>query len=151
MKKFAVQALALIFLIFTALAYYTGSFPNLLVQNENLIEVSIKDATLKVMVAETPEKRRKGLGGKEKLASDSGMLFSFPEPGYYDFWMKGMLFPIDIIWIKDNRVVDITANASEWDLSILTPRSEVDSVLEVNAGFVSLHDIKIGDSITIKK
>ena len=147
-KKFLIQGIALIILIFTALAFSAGRFPDLLNQNQNLTEISVKNIKLKVEVADSQEKRKKGLGGRDNLASASGMLFTFQKTGYYNFWMKGMKIPIDIIWIKEAQVVDIHKNVSPEDQSIFTPKVGVDSVLEVNGGFSDNYGIMIGDSIT---
>lgn len=154
MKKFIIQALALILLAFAGLAFYTGKFPELHLTNQsNLSQLQINDIKIKVEIADNADKRKKGLGGRERLASDSGMLFVFPKVDYYNFWMKGMRFPLDFIWIKDKKVVDITKNVpspegeKNEDLPILTPNQPVDSVLEVNAGLVDSHEIKVGDSI----
>ena len=53
-----------------------------------------------------------GLSGYAGLPEDAGMLFVFPEPIQPTFWMKGMLFAIDIIWIRDGTVVQIHESAT---------------------------------------
>ena len=67
--------------------------------------------------------------------------------------MKDMKFPIDIIWIQGNEVVDIAPNlpvvAAEF-LSTYEPKVPANYVLEVNAGFVEEHGIKVGDNIEIR-
>jgi uncharacterized membrane protein (UPF0127 family) len=115
--------------------------------------VKINNTTIKVEVAETPLAREKGLSGREKLDQNKGMLFIFPQKDYYSFWMKEMKFPIDIIWISDNRVVDIAYDlplqASEF-LKTYQPKEPVNFVLEVNAGFARNYNIKIGDRVEIE-
>ena len=115
--------------------------------------VKINNTTIKVEVAETPLAREKGLSGREKLDQNKGMLFIFPQKDYYSFWMKEMKFPIDIIWISDNRVVDIAYDlplqASEF-LKTYQPKEPVNFVLEVNAGFSKKYNIKIGDRVEIE-
>ena len=163
MKKFLIQAVGLIVLIFTALAFSTGKIPNFqplsITKNQSLGQLRINDkVSLNIEIANTQEKRRKGLSGRESLASDSGMLFKFDKIDKYSLWMKGMKIPLDFIWIKDFKVVDLIKNVKvpepgtkDKDLSIYMPATLVDSVLEVNSGFVDLHDIKIGDTIEIVK
>jgi uncharacterized membrane protein (UPF0127 family) len=66
--------------------------------------------------------------------------------------MKGMNFPLDFIWIRENKVVDITENApaeTKTIPSIYKPKEPVDMVLEVNAGVVKKDKIKIGDIIEL--
>lgn len=140
-------------LIFLGLAYAFGSLGQQMSftpGGSKLTSITIKNSELQVELADNQDKRKKGLGDREKLDSNSGMLFTFPKPGFYNFWMKGMKFPIDIIWLNDGKVVDIDQDVSPGSESIFTPQSEVDSVLEVNAGFVSQNGIMIGDNLTIK-
>ena len=66
--------------------------------------------------------------------------------------MPNMYFPIDIVWINENKVIDIDENVSnEFDPAnpvFFTPTSPVQYVLEVNAWFSKNHDIHIGDVVS---
>jgi uncharacterized membrane protein (UPF0127 family) len=74
--------------------------------------VIIAGVRLSVEVADTPAERGRGLSGREMLPENSGMLFVFDTPGRYGFWMYGMKFPLDIIWIDERlRVVYFVENA----------------------------------------
>lgn len=111
--------------------------------------VNIGGQNVKVELALTPEIQEKGLSDRVSLASGTGMLFVFPKPSEYYFWMKGMNFKIDIIWIDaEMNVVYIKDNADFKDF-MSTYGSEVQSkyVLEVNAGFSEKYDLKVGDRI----
>lgn len=119
--------------------------------------LQINGASIKVEIANTPQERSKGLGGRESLASSSGMLFVFPKKDKYSFWMKEVKFSLDFIFIADARVVDIiqnvpTAKPGEKDenLPIYQPKVEVDKVLEVPAGTVKALNIKEGDTANFK-
>ncbi|MCR4263242.1 MAG: DUF192 domain-containing protein, partial [Candidatus Roizmanbacteria bacterium] len=71
--------------------------------NAPLSTATIGETKLFVEIADTPEKKSKGLGGRTFLADDYGMLFPSENQPYLPvFWMKGMEVPIDIIWIKDS-------------------------------------------------
>lgn len=115
--------------------------------------VAIGAVNIPVELAKTPAEVQKGLSGRLSLDQDKGMLFLFSEEGNYRFWMPDMHFPIDIIWIDDNkRIVGVSANVSnEFDPAnpkFYSPPSPARYVLEVNAGFVSRTGIKIGNSAT---
>jgi uncharacterized membrane protein (UPF0127 family) len=58
-----------------------------------------------VEVAATPAARERGLSGHEPLAHDAGMWFVLPEAGRPGFWMQGMRFPIDLIWVSPEQRV----------------------------------------------
>jgi len=105
-----------------------------------------------VTVADTPQLREKGLSFHKPLLENKGMFFVFPEPSLYGFWMKDMVFPIDIIWFDANqRIVDVWENATPQTYpEIRTPRSESKYVLEVNAGFYKNHALKRGDVVELK-
>jgi len=116
-------------------------------------KVIIGDTKIKVEIADTLEEMKNGLSNRESLDKDKGMLFIFAEPGQPAFWMKDMKFPIDIIWILNDRVVDIAPDlpvvAGEF-LSTYIPKEPANYVLEVNAGFAEEHDIRVGDKVEIK-
>jgi uncharacterized membrane protein (UPF0127 family) len=66
--------------------------------------------------------------------------------------MKGMKFDLDLIWIKNNRVIGITSNVphpknENDELPLYPPPSEIDMVLEVASGFSEKNNIAVGDTI----
>lgn len=158
MKKFTIQAILLLVVIGVGIIFYKQSIeiPELpfLPQPPIVKQLQINNAMLKVEIADTQSKRSKGLGGRESLASDEGMLFMFDKPDRYPFWMKGLTFPLDFVWIRGEKVVDITqsvqppAQGQETSsLPIYQPKEEVNRVLEVNAGTAERLNIKVGDII----
>lgn len=122
------------------------------------LTITAPDGTLRakinIEIAKNKETRAKGLGYRASLASDSGMLFFHENSQKYTYWMKGMEFPIDIMWIKDDTIADIIPNVprpiegqSDDTLERYSPTVDVDKVLETNAGFVSEKNIQKGDKI----
>lgn len=119
--------------------------------------VKIGNSTVVVETAFTEEERQKGLSGRTSLIKDRGMVFSFGQSGQSAispfFWMKGMLIPLDIIWINDYRVVKIHKNVppepekSDDKLTKYYPDGPIDNVVEVNAGFSDKYNIKVGDNV----
>ncbi|MBI5078227.1 MAG: DUF192 domain-containing protein [Candidatus Yonathbacteria bacterium] len=114
-------------------------------------KVFLAGVEIMVAIADTPHQREKGLSGYKALEPNEGMLFIFPEPGFHGFWMRDMLFPIDIIWFDENRrIVDAWENASPASFpQIYTPRAPSQFVLEVPAGFFVNHALNVGDTIEI--
>lgn len=140
---------------------YFGSFtPTIFKSKESLIsEVTIGRTRWQVDLADTTAKRALGLGGRDSLASDRGMLFIFGSAAIRSFWMKGMKFPIDIIWIKKDeesetgRVVGFVENADPSSFAKLVffeSPEPVDRVLEVNAGQVAQFGIGVGQKVIFK-
>lgn len=67
--------------------------------------------TIQAEIADTTEKRAKGLMYRDSLAKDRGMLFTFAEPQPWTFWMKNTRIPLDIIWMDGKkRIVHIERN-----------------------------------------
>lgn len=113
---------------------------------------------LAIEIADEKEERSKGLGFRESLATDSGMLFIHEEPQKYTYWMKGMQFPIDIMWVSGDIIADIIPNVpqpiegqGDDTLERYAPTVEVDKVLETNAGFVIQYNIQKGDKIVVRR
>lgn len=120
------------------------------------LHVKIGSSMVFAEIADTPEARGVGLGERVSLPEDRGMLFIFQESGRYGFWMAGMHFPIDIIWIsEEKKIVGITDAApppspstAEKDLPVYFPPRAVRYVLEVNAGWANAHGIQVGDEVS---
>lgn len=106
----------------------------------------VGETKIKVEVRDTEAERARGLSGRESLGEDEGMLFVFEKPGIHGFWMKEMKFGLDFIWIRDNKVIEVTENVGVERMDI-SPFEAVDKVLEVNSGFAAKHSIKVGDSV----
>lgn len=165
MKKFFIQAVALVIIVIGATYFAFNQSASLNLFNFSTNKPLSSQTKLKVgtnlvniEIADTNDKRSKGLGGRDSLPADSGMLFIFDHSDRYKFWMKDMKIPLDFIWINSGSVVDILPNvpfpSSSADVSslpIYEPVAAVDQVLEVNAGFAASHGIKIGDKVELVK
>lgn len=158
MKTFAIQLIILILLLFIAMyfVFNKSSFEAFNFGATPLVKLKINETILNVEIADSKSKRAKGLSNRDFLATDSGMLFIFEEPSKHRFWMKGMRIPLDIIWLADKRVVEVLKNiapplegAIDSELTIYRPTQEIDSVLEVNSGFIDEKKIKTGDMIEL--
>ena len=112
--------------------------------------IQIGDATLRVEVADTDQKRARGLSGRPALAENEGMLFVFEEPGRYGFWMKDMNFSIDIIWIgQDKKVVEIMNTiAPETFPEVFYSKELIQYVVETRAGFAKENNVQLGDKVS---
>ena len=62
--------------------------------------LEIGEETFIVEIADNDEERVRGLSLREPIEANRGMLFIFDVSGNYSFWMKDMLFALDIIWIN---------------------------------------------------
>lgn len=108
--------------------------------------IKINTTSIQVEIADREVTRMKGLSNREELLQLSGMLFIFEKPDIYSFWMKEMLFPIDIVWIDSNfTVVDIDKDVSPNTYpQVYRPSQPAQYVLELPAGFTTKYRIDIG-------
>ncbi len=102
-------------------------------------------------IADTPEKRIKGLSGREGLDENTGLVFVYDQPGIYGVWMKDMNFPIDVIWLDENyRVADIAEDLRPDSFpEVFKPSAPAKYILEANAGFAEENGLKIGDDLSL--
>jgi hypothetical protein len=108
--------------------------------------VQIGNATVAAEVADTSAEQMQGLSGRASLGADAGMLFTFDAPTRTGFWMNGMRFPLDLIYMKDHAVVDLKENEPVPTV-LPTPffaSTDFDAVLEVNAGWAATHHVVVG-------
>lgn len=116
--------------------------------------VKIGHQEIRAEIVTTPLAIYRGLSGRPALDADGGMLFDFGNTKERKFVMRNMKFPLDIIFIADNKIVKIAAN--------LTPEGRAPSrvynsgqpanfVLEVNGGYAAEKGIKVGETVLIKE
>lgn len=60
---------------------------------------------IRAEIADTPESRKKGLMFRDRLPENEGMLFVFEQAMPHHFWMKNCRFPIDIIWMNEQKEI----------------------------------------------
>lgn len=118
--------------------------------------MTVGETTFRVEVRDNNAGRELGLSGRESMPMNEGVLFVFDKPDRPVFWMKDMLFPLDVVWIRDGIVVGVQENvpAPNEDSPIartMVPAVEVDSVLELNAGVVQKQEITVGDLAVIDR
>lgn len=121
------------------------------------IPLQVGSKTIQVQVAADSVTQERGLSSRDALTDDQGMLFDFgvTKGDYPAFWMKDMTFPLDLIWIQDKKIIGITpdvqpANLPDEQMPRYFPPSPISWVLEVNAGWVQRHHIKVGDEVKFR-
>lgn len=141
-----------IFLI-AVLVIFLVIFDAIFHNRPTVAQVTVDGKTYQMDIADTPALQEQGLSGHAPLASDAGMIFIFSTPDNYGFWMKDMLFPLDIIWISsDFHIIHIEKNLSpETYPTVYYPNAPAEYVLEISGGLANENNIKIGDLVKISK
>lgn len=119
---------------------------------KNLGRIKVKDTTYIVELAKTDTERSQGLQFRKTLADQNGMLFVFDKPGLYDFWNKNTYLELDLIYIKDSKIVERgflpIFNKNQTPV-IYSPQSQADYVLEIKKGEIARYQFAVGDPVSI--
>lgn len=102
-------------------------------------------------VATDQSERQAGLMNR-KITDTTTMLFIFPTPGVYPFWMLDTNSSLDIIWLRTTGtsgvVVSLTADAQSCYLPVgcpnYYPTDPANYVIEAKAGFAGRYGIGLG-------
>ncbi|PIR46833.1 MAG: hypothetical protein COV07_02090 [Candidatus Vogelbacteria bacterium CG10_big_fil_rev_8_21_14_0_10_45_14] len=92
--------------------------------------------------------KARGLSGRDMLPDGYGMLFDMENSDLHPFWMKDMLFSIDILWLDANRkTVHIERNVSP-DTYPKSFSSKVPAryILELSSNSADKYGLRIGDT-----
>ena len=103
-------------------------------------------------VASTPMQKRIGLMQRTPLPPLRGMWFPFDQRQPLRFWMLNTLAPLDMVFIRDGRVMAIEADVPVCPALPCRgygPSEPSDGVVELGAGEVRRLGIRIGDQINI--
>jgi len=143
-----IKIIIFLFIVFIIFLLFAKKYSN---KDFKYLDIKIGQAPLRVALADNVFLRKQGLSGKENLEKDQGMLFIFKVPLKYSFWMKGMRFSIDVIWInKDKKVIGFNEDIKKDFSKLIKPPGKVKYVLETKNGFVAKNKIKIGDELIFK-
>lgn len=108
-------------------------------------------ASVDVRIAATPSARRVGLSETSRLAFGEGMLFVHGSQATYTYWMKGMSFPLDIVFIDSEGEITTIHHAPIPEQlegnGQFSGRGQY--VLEVPRGYTNTTGISVGDCVAI--
>jgi uncharacterized membrane protein (UPF0127 family) len=116
-----------------------------------MIRVVLGERSILAELAASPRQQEAGLSGRSGLADGNGMLFVFEPPKNVGFWMKGMRFPLDIIYADDDGIVmnihsDVSPATYPRAFHSVAPAKYA---LEVPAGFATVYHIGIGARMVV--
>ncbi len=106
-----------------------------------------------IEIADTENKRARGLMDRSKMESNHGMLFIFKddEVRKHTFYMKNTRIPLDIMYFdKDSTLINIARNAqpgAESEMgggTVAAAASDSKFVVEINGGLADTWGIKEG-------
>jgi len=91
---------------------------------------------------------------RHDIEKDQGMLFWYPTPGRYSFWMKNCHVPLDIVWFDASwRVVHVESEAEPCPTSgpcpSIAPPVEARYVIEFASGVAAQNGLVRGESVVV--
>lgn len=111
---------------------------------------------VEVDLAIEPFQQQLGLGYRNGLDDDTGMLFLGNAPRTRSFWMQGMRFCIDIIWIENGKITGAAESVcpdpegtEDLDRPRYTSGVPVTHVLEMPAGWMQENGYGPGTPVDI--
>ncbi len=117
--------------------------------------LKINNQRWSIGIADTPQAKAYGLSGCVHIPERAGLLFPFVPSSPVTFWMKDMVVPIDMIWIKQGKIIGIEKNVptqpgvAEQDLTRHSPGQDIDAVLEIAAGGSNRAGLEVGMAVTL--
>jgi len=106
-------------------------------------------------LAWTEEERARGMAGRSSIGRNEAMLFVFRDEQVLEFWMKGCLIPLDILYLDAaGRIVSYhesmpppVPGASLMDLPRYSSVEPARFALEVKAGTIERVGVQVGDRV----
>jgi uncharacterized membrane protein (UPF0127 family) len=102
-------------------------------------------------LAVTPEEKAQGLMFRKKMDFNQGMLFIYEEEGFYSFWMKNMVIPLDFIWLdRERRIVHMEENVPPCEREpcpTYTSKIPALFILELKSGSIERRSLRILDRL----
>ena len=117
-------------------------------------KVCFKTFCFNVKLANTAAERQVGLTQTPVLKTNEGMLFLYASKGYYSYWMKGMSYPIDILWLDEHRkIISMQEGVPPCileDCPLFSSSQQALYVLEIPAGSSKNLRLSYGSQATFK-
>ena len=99
------------------------------------IKFNKSQTKIRVALADSLKKKKKGLMFRESLDMKSGMLFVYEHPQAVNFWMKNTQIPLDIAFANYRGVITrVVHNTVPYSLDLISGGKNIKYVVEVNAG-----------------
>lgn len=120
------------------------------------VTIVVGETEVQVDLAIDPFEQQLGLGYRNGLDDDTGMLFLGNAPRTRTFWMKGMRFCIDIIWIENGEITGAAESVcpdpngtEDADRARFNSGVPVSHVLEMPAGWLQENNYGPGTPVDL--
>ena len=142
-RRLAAQALAILVILTPGARAAAPAVVPLTLPSGKVLqaEVMVKD-----------EDRAMGLMFRASLAEDRGMLFLFETSDFHGIWMKNCKFPIDILWLdEDKKIVHVQEGAPpcvKEPCPVYSPLRRASYVVELNSRQARREKAAVGETVS---
>lgn len=115
--------------------------------------VIVQGEALDLEVARTPEQIAAGLMFRESLPADRGMLFLYEPARPVRFWMRNVLLPLDMIFLREGTIIHIAHSVPPCRKVICPsygPDAPVDRVIELRGGRAEELGLAVGIPVRVE-
>jgi hypothetical protein len=112
----------------------------------------VKGKKIFLKIADTPEKQLQGLMYVKQMPENYGMIFLFDNAEPRSFWMKNTEIPLDIIFLRNRKIINIHRNVrldNQNKNRTYQSAYKSDCAIEVNAGFCDRYNVQVGDFVLL--
>ncbi|MBP2030136.1 uncharacterized membrane protein (UPF0127 family) [Methanohalophilus levihalophilus] len=102
----------------------------------------------KVEVASSFLAKSRGLMFRRSIPEDYAMLFTFKKPEKVSLHMVFVPFPIDVLLLDTGMRILETRYLKAW-IGLLNSKTKVSYVVEMPAGSIARHKLKIGQQLSL--
>lgn len=115
------------------------------------LKIATLDARLHpfdIWIADTDQRRARGLMFVKQLDAGTGMLFIYPGSHTVAMWMKNTFIPLDMLFVNAaGRVVKVVENTEPQSLKTIESGQPVRAVIELSAGTAGKLHISAGAQV----
>jgi len=139
-RKLIAVAIAAAILLFFAFSFFATS---------SVVSLVLGQKVYYLQTARTEAQREKGLGNRNNMPSNEGMLFIYGNMGKRCFWMKDMSFSLDMIWVDNGKhITHIEHNVTPDTYPDKTFCAFAQDVIELPAGVADQYHLALGQTLT---
>jgi uncharacterized protein len=104
---------------------------------------------IRAEIAATEITRNTGMMWRTSMGKNDGMLFIFDSPAYYNMWMRNTLIDLSVAYMDQaGKIVSIHEMKKLDEVTQHQAHGPVIYALEMNAGWFTRNNVKVGDTIT---
>ena len=113
------------------------------------VEIAVGEATLQVEIADDGQERYVGLGFRDAMDEDAGMLFVYPGERPLTFTMRDTRIPLSIAFVSEDLVINEIHDMPVGPNQLFPSERPAKYALETNLGWFERNGVEPGDRLAL--